>query len=543
MRFLITLFLSVGCYHVSPSQQLIMMGSHPDPSVVKIGDTYWASTTSSNWFPAFPLLYSNDLINWKQKGYIFNKPPAWADYYFWAPEITYDSGRVYVYYTAHKRNGNLCLAVASADRPEGPYTDHGPLICQEFGSIDGFPIRDTSGKLFLIWKEDANSVGAPTPIWASEINEQRTALIGDQKELFRNEQEWEKELVEGVSIIRHGEYYYAFYAAAGCCGTGCSYVTGVARAKDVLGPWEKYDKNPILIDSENWICKGHGTPIEKDGRYYFLYHGYDRNTNAFTGREGLLQEFIFTPDGWIEFKETAANKVKRIRSVIDDFNSPRLNDTWQWSVFNPVRYQLIHGQLHLNALAGLSGSFVAQKPVSANYSVTTIIVADSSSASAGLAAIGDTKNLISALLKNNKLQLIVIEDGRRKTIQTVEIEATDRVHLHMRITDRYRISFFYSVDGKDFFELNAEPISGAFLPPWDSPFYIGLIAKGSSTEKAVFERFAIVDGVSTVATIAEDASLIPDRLMIVIVFVFILLLSVALAGKKIIKYVRSLKRK
>ncbi|MDQ6813397.1 MAG: glycoside hydrolase family 43 protein, partial [Bacteroidota bacterium] len=270
------------------AQQLVLPGANPDPSVVKVGDTYWASATSSNWQPAFPLLYSSDLVNWKQKGYIFNTLPDWADYYFWAPEITYDKGRVYVYYTAHKKNGGLCVGVASADKPEGPYRDLGPLVCDVLGSIDAFAVRDEHGKLYLVWKEDANSAGEPTPIWACEMNEERTGLIGQKKELFRNDAPWEKSLVEGVSIIRHGKYFYTLYAASGCCGSGCSYVSGVARAKNLLGPWEKYAENPILIDSENWICKGHGTAIEKDGKYFFLYHAYDRKTSAFTGRQGLL---------------------------------------------------------------------------------------------------------------------------------------------------------------------------------------------------------------------------------------------------------------
>ena len=187
--------------YVSKAQQLVLPGDNADPSVVKIGKHYWASSTTSNWFPAFPLYKSRDLKHWKQKGYVFNQLPAWADYYFWAPEVTYDNGRVYVYYAAHKKGGNLCVGVASADKPEGPYKDHGPLICQEVGSIDAFPIRDDRGKLYLIWKEDANSVGKPTPIWAQEMNEERTALLGEKKELFRNDQKWEGNLVEGVSMI------------------------------------------------------------------------------------------------------------------------------------------------------------------------------------------------------------------------------------------------------------------------------------------------------------------------------------------------------
>src|SRR5215210_7785264 len=45
-----------------------------------------------------------------------------------------------------------------------------------------------------------------------QMNEERTALTGEKIELFRNTAQWEGNLVEGVSMIRHGEYIYAFYA-------------------------------------------------------------------------------------------------------------------------------------------------------------------------------------------------------------------------------------------------------------------------------------------------------------------------------------------
>src|SRR3954469_9654109 len=93
------------------AQVLVMPGDHPDPSVVKIGNEYWASATTSNWLPAFPLMKSADLIHWQQAGAIFDRKPEWADYYFWAPEISYDNGKIYVYYAAHKKGGNLCVAV------------------------------------------------------------------------------------------------------------------------------------------------------------------------------------------------------------------------------------------------------------------------------------------------------------------------------------------------------------------------------------------------------------------------------------------------
>jgi xylan 1,4-beta-xylosidase len=491
MRFLIVFFLLSGCALRSQAQQLVLPGTNPDPSVVKIGDLYWASATSSNWFPAFPLLYSTDLINWKQKGYIFNKLPEWADYYFWAPEITYDSGRVYVYYTAHKKNGGLCVGVASADKPEGPYKDHGPLVCEDLGSIDAFPVRDANGKLYLVWKEDANSVGEQTPIWACEMNEQRTALIGQKKELFRNDVPWEKSLVEGVSILRHNEYFYALYAAAGCCGSGCSYVSGVARAKNLLGPWEKYKKNPILVDSENWICKGHGTAIEKDGKYYFLYHAYDRKTSAFTGRQGLLQEFVFTNDNWINFVNTKNDTVSQVRVVTDEFKGSRLNDIWQWNVFGNINYQMKDGRLLLGGSLERSESFIGQKILSDDYTATTLVRANESTASAGIAAIGDDQDMVLVLLRNNQLEILKVKDGFESIAGIYEVSPSDSVFLQMWVRDRYSISFLYSLNGKDFKLLNEEPIKGIYLPPWDNPPRAGLVSRGNSDQHAVFEKFVL----------------------------------------------------
>lgn len=495
MKFLLAIVFTAGISFFSSAQELVLPGANPDPSVVKIGDTYWASATSSNWFPAFPLLYSKDLIHWKQQGFIFNKRPAWADYYFWAPEISYDSGRVYVYYTAHKRNGGLCVGVASADRPEGPYRDHGPLICQDLGSIDAFPVRDTSGKLFLVWKEDANSVNEPTPIWAAEMNEERTALIGEKKELFRNDEPWEKALVEGVSMIRRGDYYYAFYAAAGCCGSGCNYVSGVARARDVLGPWEKYNMNPVLKDTGNWICKGHGTPIEKDGKFYFLYHGYDKTTSAFTGREGLLQEFVFTPDNWIEFINIRTDSIGRNETHKDDFSEDVLRETWQWSVLHDINYQLKDGALHLSALPTSAGSYVAQRIISAEYTANAIINAKQSTATAGLAAIGDDRRLLGILYQAGKLQILKIDGGIDSLLTSVDVTPTGKLHLQMRVGAGYNVSFLYSLDGKVFTPVNRTPIRGTFIPPWDNPPRVGLMSKGDPAENAVFDYFEIRAGV------------------------------------------------
>jgi len=53
--------------------------------------------------------------------------------------------------------------------PEGPYTDHGPLIYQEVGSV--MLSRCGMKTASFTWKEDTNSVNKASPIWIQELNE------------------------------------------------------------------------------------------------------------------------------------------------------------------------------------------------------------------------------------------------------------------------------------------------------------------------------------------------------------------------------------
>ncbi|MCW3107115.1 MAG: Beta-xylosidase [Segetibacter sp.] len=488
--FTFLLFIALASF-TSSAQRLILPGDHPDPSIVKIGDTYWASATTSNWMPAYPILKSPDMVHWTTQGYIFNKLPDWADYYFWAPEITYDNGKVYVYYAAHKKGGNLCLGIASADKPEGPYKDHGPMMCEEVGSIDAFPMRDENGRLFLVWKEDANSVNKPTPIWAMEMNEQRTALIGEKHELFRNKIAWEENLVEGVSMIKHGEYFYALYAAAGCCGVGCTYVVGVARAKKLLGPWEKDPVNPVLKSNEQWICPGHGTAIEKDGRYYFLHHAYDKKTNAFTGRQGLLSEFRFTPDGWVKFVNIP-EPIAKPTPVIDDFNDRTLSVNWQWSVFQKdIKYKIKKGRLQLRSANVSAGAFLGQKILTGDFTATATLVKKGTKSNAGIAAIGDDKNVLSLLYSGDSVRLIKLKDDTAATLASMPVVAKENIRFQMQATGGRYYTFSVAPDGGAFTTINAKPIDGLFLPPWDRGIRAGLISKGNG-KKAVFDSFQMV---------------------------------------------------
>jgi beta-xylosidase len=297
--FLFGLFLLplavTGATYTNP----VVPRDFPDPSVIRVGDMYWATATASRWAPRFPLLKSTDLIHWERAGEVFAKAPDWAASNFWAPELQTWKGKFYIYYTARSHAGTLSVAVAVADAPQGPYTDKGVIVSQEVGSIDAVAVDDETGQRYLIWKDDGNSRGQPTFLWAAKLNQDGTRLAGPHFALFRNDQPWEGGLVEGPFLVKRDGWLYLFYSGNGCCGAGCTYALGVARSKKLLGPWEKYDANPILAANPDWRCPGHGSIVQdKAGRHWLLYHAYSARNSSEKGRQGLLDEVTWGTNGW-----------------------------------------------------------------------------------------------------------------------------------------------------------------------------------------------------------------------------------------------------
>jgi xylan 1,4-beta-xylosidase len=481
-------------------QNPVLAGDRPDPTLIKVGEYYYASATSNEWAPLFPIFRSSDMVHWEVVNYVFPEgAPNWAKNNFWAPELSYDEkqGRLYAYYTARDRESNrLSVAVASADSPEGKFRDHGPLVAQELGSIDAFETRDEDEKLYVLWKEDGNSKGQKTPIWAQQIDEERTQLIGERTVLFENDQEWEGNLVEGVAIFRKGGYFYATYSARGCCEITCNYVTGVARSKSLLGPWEKYDRNPIQVDNPNWKCPGHGTVIEKDGEFYILYHAYNTKGSVYVGRQGVLEKIHWTADGWPILPEEATyDRQFSSLDFTDDF-SKGLDPIWQWRVTQKIHHTTDAKGLHLQASEENEelGTLLVQGTKSLDYRYEAVIIPDER-AEAGLALIGGANNGFGApvagmgiSVKGDQVILWESINKNRKEIATEKIP-TGKVQLVLEIKDGYRLQAKAHLGGK-LVNIGSEQ-DVRHLVPWGMGFRLGLVSKGPESASGHFQLVKI----------------------------------------------------
>lgn len=493
----------------------VMAGDFPDPSVIRVGQDYWATATTSEWAPEFPIMHSRDLVNWEIVGAVFQKHPDWSTGSYWAPELSFYRGRFYIYYAARKKGGPLCVAVATANRVQGPYTDHGPLVCQEVGSIDGFPVTDEQGRPYLLWKEDGNSVSKPTPIWAQPLSADGTKLVGERKELFHNDQAWEKhaslpygDLVEGPAVVRRDGWFYIFYSGNFCCARECNYMLGVARSRKLLGPWEKNPANPIMRGNETWKCPGHGTVVtDQRGRDFLLYHAYKADDFVYVGRQALLDEIRWGANGWPTINEgrgpsrNAASPFgavdKRAEySFFDDFLSARILPGWQWPQNNEPKVRNERGELALSPSVSGKNPVVdavfARTTTTGDYVATARIDtrAMSRGMMAGLAAYGDNENALGLSVTDGGVALWRLEKGNTQTVARADAASRGALLLRMSARDGRFYRFAFSRDGRSWTDVGAE-VDGSYLPPWDRGVRVALAAGGAQGSPARFDWLRI----------------------------------------------------
>jgi xylan 1,4-beta-xylosidase len=487
-------------------QNPVLAGDHPDPSIIRVGKDYWASCTTSAWGPMFPLLHSTDLVNWEETGSVLPHRPDWAVGDFWAPEISEYQGKFFVYYVGRQKDGRLAVAVAIADHPGGPYTDHGPIIAQEDGSIDPAPVVDTNGQRYLIWKEDGNSRGRITPIWAQRLNDEGTKLVDEPHQLIYNDASWEGGVVEGPYILRRNGWFYLFYSGSACCGKGCSYALGVARSHTLFGPWEKNPKNPILDGNKTWKCPGHGSVVEDgQGRYFFLYHAYSTAGTVYTGREGMLDEIKFGADDWPMMNDRTGpsvqapsplGAVQKNRGGVysENFTGEYLDSGWQWPQQHEPVHKLENGRLLLTATHGTNfvAGVLARSTTAPDYSAVAVFETSSLKPgnAIGLCAFGDSDNSVGAVFCDGKMITWRREHGTTSQIASQSAPTAAKLYVRLTAHDGYRFQLEVSADSAKWD--NCGPATDARnLPPWDRSVRVALTVGGVAGASGTFDSFSI----------------------------------------------------
>ncbi|MEO8562993.1 MAG: glycoside hydrolase family 43 protein [bacterium] len=318
----------------------------PDPTIIRASDgAYYAYATqgevpragASGELDLFDIqvLKSADLVHWMRLGDALPVKPTWASRTrdFWAPHVSEHAGRYYMYYSAKPdaalsdSTRGLCLAVAIASSPAGPFTDMGhPLQCgTSFVNIDPMQLDDpTTGQPLLYWGSgwgpikvqplapDRMSFGAGTT---------PTALVHVQPS---SDSTRYQRLVEGAWVTYHAPWFYLFFSGDNCCGPRAHYGVMVARSRSAMGPFETLAtatgraQSVIVESTPSWRAPGHNSVIrDANGDDWMFYHAVDPRqpsrpaSRELNTRRVMLMDRLVYRDGWPELLGGAPSSTPR----------------------------------------------------------------------------------------------------------------------------------------------------------------------------------------------------------------------------------------
>jgi arabinan endo-1,5-alpha-L-arabinosidase len=308
----------------------------PDPTVVRASDGYYYAYATQGMAGDRTLniqvARSQDLVNWQHLGDALPVKPAWADktQKFWAPHVSRHGDIYYMYYSADPNTlTGLCLAVATARSPAGPFTDIGkPLKCGEsFVNIDPMSFDDpATGKRLLYWGSGFQAIRV------QELAPDRTSFMSGSQPVDlvqpikdENPDNYQR-LIEGAWVVRRGPYYYLFYSGDNCCGDKAHYAVMVARSRSATGPFETLaqatgKRNSVILErNQRFIAPGHNSIVTDDaGQDWIFYHAIDSRQRLLKGSIGgdrdvrriMLMDRVSYRNGWPQIEGATPSTERR----------------------------------------------------------------------------------------------------------------------------------------------------------------------------------------------------------------------------------------
>jgi beta-xylosidase len=235
----------------------ILSGFNPDPSLVRVGEDYYLTTSTFEYFPGLPIYHSKDLVTWALIGHALTRPsqlnlrtgePGSG---IWAPTLRYRGGVFYVtscLWTAYSPQTNVRVwprgFYVSTTNPwiAGSWSD--PVYFDQPG-FDQDLFWDDDGSVYLSTchraiDHDTSSGLKGFAVHISKIDLTTGASL-DPPRLVRASPSG---VAEGSHIIKKGHFHYLFVAEG---GTESGHMELVFRSETgPYGPWVSAPNNPLI---------------------------------------------------------------------------------------------------------------------------------------------------------------------------------------------------------------------------------------------------------------------------------------------------------
>ncbi|KAL4879911.1 glycosyl hydrolase [Aspergillus karnatakaensis] len=291
----------------------ILPGFYPDPSCIRVGDTFYMANSSFQFFPGIPIHKSKDLINWELIGNAINRPSqldlsaattkvnnaARGEIFtggVYAPTIRFHKGTFYIVCTMLSgtvdmksdedfQPRNFIISATDLEDPQS-YSD---LIYFDFYGIDpSLFFDDDTGKVYVqgSWIHGYRKTPA-TVIRQAEIDLATGELLSECKDIWGGHT---GKVPEGPHIYKKDGWYYLLIAEGGTHGR---HKITMARARGIWGPYDTYQGNPVLTaEGSSGVvqCVGHGDLVlDGEGQWWCVMLARREYGGSFPlGRETFL---------------------------------------------------------------------------------------------------------------------------------------------------------------------------------------------------------------------------------------------------------------
>lgn len=337
----------------------VLRGFHPDPSILRVGGTYYLATSTFEWWPGVRVHRSDDLVTWTPCGHLLNEerllrlggvPDSGG---IWAPHLSHDGERFHLVYTVVQAWGDLDAPKdspnyhVSAPALEGPWSDPVYLTSGGFDPSLHFTPDGRAWLLYALWDHRPGFNAFPG-IAAHEYDPPPGRLVGERRLVYTGTSIG---LTEGPHLYERDGWFYLVVAEG---GTSYRHAVTVARSRQPLGPYETHPGNPLLtsVDSPDLPLQkaGHASLVDTPDGEWYLAHLCGRplarrlpngRRPCPLGRETALQALTWGEDGWPRLAQggnaprvavpapPAARPRPRPAVWRDDFDGPTLGDEWQ----------------------------------------------------------------------------------------------------------------------------------------------------------------------------------------------------------------------
>ncbi len=486
-NILLTVLIAVLSFgYISAQNKLtnpVIFADVPDPSMIRVGDTYYMSSTTMHMIPGVPIMKSKDLANWEIVSYalpflvdnddmnLSNGRTAYGKG-TWASSLRYHKGTYYL--SVFSSTSNRSYICTTKDPEKGDWKTH--VLPRSLHDMTLF--FDDDEKIYMIWGGGRLNIIEIKPDLSDFVPGTEKVLIENASKPGGNG----GLNAEGSHLYKYKGYYYLFNIS---WPTGKCRTVLVHRATSIMGPWE----GRVALQDQG-VAQG-GFIETPDGRFFaYLFQDYGS-----VGRIPWLVPMKWE-DGWpvigIDGKAPTTLDLPASKGLIpgivnsDEFTrksgEPKLPLVWQWN-HNPLdgfwSVDARKGYLRLTT-GRIDTSFVnarntlTQRTIGpectgyASFDVTNMKVGDV----AGLGLLQRRYGQVGVRCAEDGNYIIMI-NGQGRTPVEVEKIPLKQKNLYVKIqcdfvNKKDVADFFYSLDGKQWTKIGTQ-----LKMNYDMPHFMG----------------------------------------------------------------------